>query len=118
MISLSVLTLFTNQHKKGKIHTYPLNLNPHIIPMLQHNLRIPHRPDPRRRPRHDERSPLQRRPLRQKRNHVRDAEDHFLGARVLYDVAVVDGFDAEGVRVRDVGLRDEEGADGRGGVEA
>ena len=98
--------------------TYPLNLNPHIIPILQNNLRIPHRPDPRRRPRHDERPPLQRRPLRQKRNHVRYTEDHFFGARVLDHVAVVDGFYAEGVRVRDVGLRDEDGADWGGGVEA
>lgn len=30
----------------------------------------------------------------------------------------MDGFDAEGVRVREGGLRDEEGADGGGGVEA
>ena len=30
----------------------------------------------------------------------------------------MDGFDAEGVRVRDVRLRDEDGADGGGGVEA
>ena len=44
-------------------HTDPFNLNPHIIPMIQNDLRIPHRPDPRRRPRHDQRSPLQRGPL-------------------------------------------------------
>lgn len=30
----------------------------------------------------------------------------------------MDGLDAEGVRVREGGLRDEEGADGGGGVEA
>ena len=78
----------------------------------------PHGTDTRRRPRHDERAPLQRRPLRQERDHVGDAEDHLFRAAVLDDGAVVDGFDAEVVRIRDGGLRHEDGADGGGGVEA
>ena len=81
--------------------TYPLNLHPHIIPMLQHHLWISHRPDPRRRPRHDQRSPLQRRALGEISDHVRDAEDHLFRTAVLNDGAVVDGFDTEVMRVRD-----------------
>ena len=86
--------------------------------MVQNHLGIPHRPDPRRRPRHDQRTALQGGSLGQESDHFRHAEDHLLGGRVLDDVPVVDGFDAEVVRVGDVLLRDEDGADGRGGVEA
>lgn len=86
--------------------------------MLQHHLRVPQHADARRGPRHDQGPPLQRRSLREVRDRFLDAEDHFFRARVLDHVPVVDGFDAEGVRVREGGLRDEEGADGGGGVEA
>ena len=86
--------------------------------MTQHDLRLPHRPDARRRARHDERAALQRGALRQEGDRLRDAKDHFLRVRVLDDGAVVDGFDAEGVRVGDVRWHDEDGANGRGGVES
>ena len=85
--------------------------------MVQNDLWIPHRPDPRRRPRHDERPPLQRRPLREERNRLLDAEDHFLRVAVLDDGPVVDGFDGEIVRVGEGVLRDDDGTDGGGGVE-
>ena len=94
-----------------------LNLNPHIVAMVQDHLRVPHGPDPGRRPRHDERSPLQRGPLRQERDGLRDAEDHLLCVSVLDDGPVVDGFDAEVAGVGDLLLRDDDGANGRGGVE-
>lgn len=51
-------------------------------------------------------------------HHFRHAEYHLLPARVLDDVSVVDGSDAEAVRVGDLLLRDEDGTDGGGGVEA
>ena len=98
--------------------TNPLNLNPHIITMIQNDLRLPHRPDPRRRPRHDQRPALQRGSLGQESDRLRHAEDHFFRIRVLDDGAVVDGFDTQVVRVGDVLLRDEDGANGRGGVES
>lgn len=85
--------------------------------MIQNDFWIPHRPDPRRRPRHDQRSPLQCRPLREERNRFLYAEDHFFRVAVLDDVAVVDGFDGEIVRVGDGVWRDDDGADGGGGVE-
>lgn len=107
-----------SENKKKAQLTDPLNLHPHIIPMPQHHLWIPQHADARRRPGHDQGAPLQRRPLRQVRDRLLDAEDHFLGAGILDQVPVVDGFDGEGVRVWEGGAGDEEGADGGGGVEA
>ena len=86
--------------------------------MAQHHFRVPHRPDPRRRPRHDEGTALQRRSPREERDRLRDTENHLFGARVLNDGAVVDGFDAEGVGVGKLRLRHEHGANRGGGVEA
>lgn len=104
--------------KKKKKRTDPLNLHPHVVAVLQHHLRVPQHADARRSPRHDQGPPLQRRPLREVRDRLLDAEDHLLRAGILDDGAVVDGFDAEGVRVWEGVARDEEGADGGGGVEA
>ena len=86
--------------------------------MPQHDLGLPHRADARRRPRHDQRPPLQRRALRQERDRLRDAEDHLARVGRLDRGAVVDGADGQRVRGREVRGRHEAGADWGGGVEA
>ena len=102
-------------HSSNRLH---LNLDPHVVAMAQRHFGVPHGPDARRRPRHDQGPALQRGALREEGDGLGHAEDHLRGARVLHHGAVVDGLDAQGVRVRDLRPRDENGADGRGGVEA
>lgn len=63
-----------------------LNLHPHVIPIIQHDLWVAHGSDPGARTRHDNGTLLQSSALRQKRNGLCNIEDHFSerGRRVSY----------------------------------
>lgn len=56
-----------------------LDLNPHIIAVLQNHFWTAHCPDPRASPGHDDRPSLQGCPLRQERDRLGDVKDHFTG---------------------------------------
>ena len=94
----------------------PVDLDGHDVAVAQQHLRLAAEADARGRARQDQVARLERRPLADRRDQVRDREDHQVGRRLLQRLAVDDRAQRQLARVRDLVGGDEPRADRRRAV--